>query len=503
MEFQSANYTIDALVQRVRTSRLALPDFQRDFVWKPNEVVELLDSVAKQWPIGSMLLLNGPQSFATKDVASGPKVSRDDLEAYILDGQQRITSLYHAIMDVSEFCYYVDFSALENDFDEFIRWERRDRFLKLYPTIEKRAAARLALIAEIWDSQSFYKWLECLGESTPKFLYVSLRDSKLGGLQTKVYKVMAIELQQEISLEALARIFETLNRTGVQLNAYDLMIAALYPSGFRLKDEWEAAINEFSILGEVTPNALEVLKLTALIIRLNEGRQASAGVRQGDLLKIERSLIIQYWPESLELYVRSLEYCSHNFGIKNAELVPSWSMILGVAGWLINKNVDQKRISDWWMHRLVTQYFSQAANTRIVSDFENISSLLVKIPYDLPVEQLTIFSESIKKNGLLAKGFAGLLIQSGARDLVTGETFTSSDKVVFRAVTPDGYLVRVSSVDNFSVGMILTDKSDRTLGKNAKLTDHTFAHDALRSQGISIDSFKRDTSYLFKLFSIN
>ena len=63
MEFQAVQHTIDKLIQWIRSGRLALPDFQRDFVWNPGRVVELLDSVARQWPVGSLLLLSGPQPF--------------------------------------------------------------------------------------------------------------------------------------------------------------------------------------------------------------------------------------------------------------------------------------------------------------------------------------------------------------------------------------------------------------------------------------------------------
>lgn len=74
MDFQQQQYAIDVLVQRVRTGRLALPDFQREFVWNPSRVVELIDSVSRQWPIGSLLLLSGPQPFAIRPIDSGPAV---------------------------------------------------------------------------------------------------------------------------------------------------------------------------------------------------------------------------------------------------------------------------------------------------------------------------------------------------------------------------------------------------------------------------------------------
>src|SRR5690606_6483042 len=122
--------------------------------------------------------------------------------------------------------------------------------------------------------------------------------------------VMAIELDQEIEIEALARIFETLNRTGVRLNAFDLMVAMLYPRGFHLRDKWQEALNENDFTNAFSVDAVEVLKLTALLIRFHEGKTKSRGVRQGDLLNIDGSLITRYWDAAVGLYERSLCYAN-------------------------------------------------------------------------------------------------------------------------------------------------------------------------------------------------
>lgn len=502
MEFQSVQYSIDTIVQRIRTSRLALPDFQREFVWNPSRVVELLDSVARQWPIGSLLLLSGPQPFAIREIDSAPKVSGSQLDLYILDGQQRVTSLYHATTDTSDFCYFIDFAALSAGEDDYISWDRREKFNRQYPTIEHRAKANIALIREIWDLQSFYSWLEHIEDSFRKIDFVSLRERRLGGLQAKVYKVMAIELDQEIDLEALARIFETLNRTGVRLNAFDLMVAALYPSGFRLRDEWESALNSHPIIRKTNPDAIEVLKLISLLVRANSGKQASAGVRQGDLLRIDRTAIRQTWPKALDLYVKALHYCQENFGITCEETVPSWSMILGVAGWL-NLETSADIIRNWWITRLVEQYFGQAANTRIVSDFELISNHL-HTPIIIPTSlQLDIMDEPSKRNGLLNRGLGGLLIHSGALDLISGQPLKNEGKIFFRAINSHGVVKRLSSTDNLNSTIIVSEETDRMIGKEKSLKNlGQNVEPALRSQGISTSIYTRETSFLVKLLDI-
>ncbi|QTP60323.1 DUF262 domain-containing protein [Billgrantia antri] len=490
MEFQNSQYTIDKILNRVRTSKLALPDFQRDFVWSPGRVAELLDSISRQWPIGALLLLEGPQQFASRSINCGPFIEKNSEPSFILDGQQRITALYHAVYDVSDYCYYVDFKILNQEKEEYIRWERRDKFTKLYPSTKERALAQIALISDLWELQDFYSWISYVEDENEKIKLVQARDTRLSGLQSKVYKVMAIELEQGIDLEALSRIFETLNRTGVRLNAFDLMVASLYPSGFHLRDEWENALSYYEIIRKISPDALEILKLTSLVVRETVGRKYSKGVRQGDILSIDRSLIINNWPTSLELYAKALEYCRNNFGITTGNLVPYWSMILGVAAWLLKGEEDDRLISQWWTSRLSTLYFSQAANTRIVSDFEEICNGTIRT--NIQDENLReILLEPAKRHSSLMKGIAGLLIRNGATDILTEEPLTSTEEISFMAYE-DGKIRKLTQQDGLARLFILSKTSFDKIRKGLDIDKNNHAHmDSLKRQNAKNDYAER------------
>ena len=67
-------------------------------------------------------------------------------------------------------------------------------------------------------------------------------------------------MRKGIELEALARIFETINRTGMKLDAFDLMVSVLYPKGFHLRDRWDEAVLQFPVLAEMNTGGLEILK---------------------------------------------------------------------------------------------------------------------------------------------------------------------------------------------------------------------------------------------------
>jgi hypothetical protein len=93
------------LVKRFDTGEIRLPLMQRDYVWKPAKVVKLLDSLYKRWPIGCFCVWNTKRDRPSKKRAGDHKVavrSLDSFYGFLLDGQQRLTSLSRAIEPESE-----------------------------------------------------------------------------------------------------------------------------------------------------------------------------------------------------------------------------------------------------------------------------------------------------------------------------------------------------------------------------------------------------------------
>jgi hypothetical protein len=97
------------VLQMIHNREMALPDFQRDFVWDPFAIIS-------KFPAGSLLRIkNGMQLlFQPRAVEGAPPLGKDAKPSYlILDGQQRLTSLYQAYYGVGEHRYYIDLLGLE------------------------------------------------------------------------------------------------------------------------------------------------------------------------------------------------------------------------------------------------------------------------------------------------------------------------------------------------------------------------------------------------------
>ncbi|MBI2767167.1 MAG: DUF262 domain-containing protein [Chloroflexi bacterium] len=249
-----------SVLEDAKRGELQLPEFQRDWIWNRNQVVELLDSLRQRYPIGSLLFMERNPDIGI--VARPFAGTADILEVkepatFVLDGQQRITSglaLYYGLGGTH---YYLDLAqiwklATEQDVDltnsraiaafltdldpddgYCIGRNRRDDPLALL------VPRHLLHTAVLHDDDELRKALKRYAKAYPDredFVEVLIRDRFKLSADVQV-PVTTIEKNRPV--EAVSRIFATLNTTGKPLNSFELVVAILYPSGIRLRSDIE------------------------------------------------------------------------------------------------------------------------------------------------------------------------------------------------------------------------------------------------------------------------
>jgi uncharacterized protein with ParB-like and HNH nuclease domain len=94
------------LLGEINSRTMALPDFQRDFVWEPGATQEPIVSIANDYPAGSILRVRDEKRvFAAREFEGAPALDGYKHTFLVLDGQQRLTSLYQAFFGVGEHRY--------------------------------------------------------------------------------------------------------------------------------------------------------------------------------------------------------------------------------------------------------------------------------------------------------------------------------------------------------------------------------------------------------------
>src|SRR5262245_49777621 len=133
------------LLASIHNREMALPDFQRDFVWDPRETEELIESICQNYPAGSLLRIKNAAGFyfAPREFAGAPSLNRHAPSYLILDGQQRLTSLYQALYGNGNHRYLMDLQKLMDgeDLEDCVFYLRKGEAQKRFGSIEQQAAS--------------------------------------------------------------------------------------------------------------------------------------------------------------------------------------------------------------------------------------------------------------------------------------------------------------------------------------------------------------------------
>lgn len=401
----------------VRKGELALPEFQREFVWEPNAVVELIESITNGWPIGSLLILEGPQPFGIRSIKGAPAPSEEGVQYYLLDGQQRVTSIFHALTGTGDVTYVYDFSGHSDD-EVSLRWIKNEKGIVKPETIT---------LVDYLDDET-HAFVTAEWSSPARRRAARMRDELIGVLIEDSYRVPATVMAEDIELEALTRIFETLNRTGMRLNAFDLVVASQYSPEYSLRDRWNELRDSQKVLNDFSVDGIEPLKLLALrymhsrvgVEFRTSSRRPVAGVRQRDVLNLPPEVIRKYWEPTVLQYADTLRFLREHAGVSDSNSLPSKALVLTLSYWRA-EHVPDALLSHWYWRAIATQRYSQGANTQVVSDTGSELPGPPSIARDVSAGQLSeAMFDSPRRNKMLRMGLRGLAITRGFLDPLTG-----------------------------------------------------------------------------------
>jgi uncharacterized protein with ParB-like and HNH nuclease domain len=248
------------LLSEIHSRTTVLPDFQRDFVWDPDATQDLVISIANNYPAGSLLRVRDKKRlFAAREFEGAPKLDGHTHTFLVLDGQQRLTSLYQAFFGVGEHRYFLDLRKLLGgaDFDEAIFHVRTSaKWAKQLERFDVQAAElNLPLRVLEGGAGGFLQWLLQVTNPLPPEERLRMQDS-LTAINDRWIKTIddyhfpVVTLSDETEPDALCTIFETLNRTGVKLSVFELLTARFWPHNINLRQLWDEASNQCPIIRE-------------------------------------------------------------------------------------------------------------------------------------------------------------------------------------------------------------------------------------------------------------
>jgi hypothetical protein len=295
---------IEELVRRVKEGDIRLPRFQRPYVWKQSDIIDLLDSVYYGYPIGSVLLWRTTQKLASERSIGDLDVDERPVEYptnYLLDGQQRISTLCGVL-------YW-------NGLDKRSKWNvafnlRTETFF--YPTEDLREwELPLNKLLNTFDFLNCVRRLETLQDRQE---VNSVAERLLSAV--KDYKIAAVVLG-DMRLNEVAPIFERINSTGRRLTIVDLMRAATWSGEFDLSD----AINH--IRAGLVARRFDGVSEKSILRNIAASFERGIGDDDMDALRDRTSAELKNAAEvTAGAYMRAVDFLFTDVGVKSYAYLP-------------------------------------------------------------------------------------------------------------------------------------------------------------------------------------
>lgn len=224
--FKEVSYNLATLIQQIDMGIIGLPDIQRPFVWPDTKVRDLFDSMYKGYPVGYFLFWANANVENTKGIGVAEKQKHPNL--LIVDGQQRLTSLYAVIKaqkiireNYERAQIVIAFNPLEEKF------EIPDASIKRNPRYFQN-------ISQLWQADvNIFKLINDFVSQLKKSVEITPEEEEhiqnalmqLKGLEN--YPFSALELSPNISEEQVADVFVRINSQGKTLNQADFILTLM------------------------------------------------------------------------------------------------------------------------------------------------------------------------------------------------------------------------------------------------------------------------------------
>ena len=479
------------LMRDVDTGKIQLPDFQRGWTWDDNRIRGILASLSQGYPMGAIMTLQyGSESVRFKcRTIEGVKDKDVQPECLVLDGQQRLTSMYRAMFskDPVEISidkkkkirryYYLDMKmCLDDNADRLdaivsVPEDRkvkknfdRDVVLDL-STRELEFEHEMFPVNIIFDSSLYSDWEDDYREYhnyAQEYLKRISRFRKEVTETIKFYKLPVIRLDESTPREAICKVFENVNTGGVALTVFELVTASFATHEFDLREDWKACRN--IIWGKDEPLNTDVMYgvdesafLTTITLYTNYLAPTMTTCKRKDVLDLSYESYIASKAAILDGYKMARKFLFSQYVFRQRDLPYTTQLIPLVAICaVIGKTVfDQPRtqdiLSQWFWCGIMGEMYGSSNESRYANDIDDVVAVIRGADVPIRTINASFFSATRllslqTRNSAAYKGIMALVYREQCRDFVKGTTMDivkSMDEAPdIHHIFPEAYCVK-------------------------------------------------------------
>lgn len=443
-----AAFFIHEIVAKLRRGELRIPAFQRGFVWTPDDVAFLMDSIYKGYPFGSVLLWR-TKTPLSQELDLGPfrvpEPTADYPIDYVLDGQQRLTSILGVFATdlpksnkVEWKDIYFDFSLEEDDqLTQFVALDSSE--------VDEQRHFPLRLI---FDSTEYRK--ATLG-------FCDSLASKLDELQKRFQQTLfPFSLVETEEKKKIAIVFERINRKGVPLDTFQLLSAWTWSEEFELRQQFEELAGEFEPFGfeSVGEDTDLLLRCTAAVLIDKESPESLLNVTGTEVRNI-----LPYLRIGLR---RSIDFLRDNLGVQKFGNLPYPTILIPLSAFFAGPDDEHfsptdhqvKTLRVWFWRVAFTRRYSSGTKRNLEVDIREAKRLRAGHASSLGQFEVNLAPDMFENKRFIAgtvdtKSFILLLASLQPRSIVNGlnihlnRVLSAGNKSEFHHLFPQGYLRKI------------------------------------------------------------
>ncbi len=490
----SSDVSIGKLLENIDSGALQLPEFQRGWTWDDERIRAILATLTMGYPMGAVMCLAcGAEADFEARPFEGVKETCEKPKMLVLDGQQRLTSIYRAAwardpvetkagkdQTVRRF-YYLDIATCldeESDRidavvsvpeDHVVRTNFNRNVVLDLSSPEKEWEAGMFPLNVMFDVNAREDWADGYKEFHDsrecRERYKKFRTEVLKVVDE--YKLPVIVLPEKTPRDAVCQVFEWVNTGGVSLTVFELVTASFARGKFDLRQDWTERIRP-RVHAEGEPRATDIMQavsekdfLTAVTLYVSHEKKKSLGrgacsCRRKDVLDLSLDDYRNHCDAVVEGFRRARAFLAdqHVFLKRDlpyaAQLIPLAAVCAAVGKTTAGREVlDHPKaravLARWYWCGVFGEMYGGQTETIFAADMDDVPKAMRSVAEGLdPVPVRTANEASFAAGRLLTmqnrnsaayKGMLALLFGHGARDFRSGSQVDIASIVM--DTTPD------------------------------------------------------------------